>query len=144
MERLHLIGHPLNFYTFHLYIKCILHISFILVLLYWLYSNDLFLVFYKKLTKPPKSPLRLVNLNNTCPIRFTAAAGTNLAGTFTYFIITIFLLVPGLTYNSSYYTSYLRSLARSHFMHCPIFFTAAFLVQALSLARCGWSFVKTS
>jgi len=82
MQRLHLIGHPLNFVTFHLYIKCILHISFILVLLYWLYSNDLVLVFYKKLIKPPKSPLRLVNLNNTCPIRVTAASGTNLAGTF--------------------------------------------------------------
>lgn len=39
-------------------------------------------LFIKNITQPPRSPLHLVNVNNTCSIRVTAAAGTNLAGTF--------------------------------------------------------------
>jgi len=50
------------------------------------------LVFYLEPKQPPKSPLRLVNMNNTSPIRVTAAAGTNLAGTFSKFTIIIFNL----------------------------------------------------
>ena len=37
-------------------------------------------VFDLKLTSPPTYPLRPVNTNNTSPLRFTAAAGTKLAG----------------------------------------------------------------
>ena len=35
-----------------------------------------------KLTKPPTNPLRPVMMSNASPLRFTAAAGTKLAGTY--------------------------------------------------------------
>jgi hypothetical protein len=38
-------------------------------------------------------------MNNTCPTRVTAAAGTNLAGTFPFFTIIIFKKDPELTDN---------------------------------------------
>ena len=37
---------------------------------------------FNQYLEQPKSSLRPVNLNNTCPLRITAAAGTKLAGTF--------------------------------------------------------------
>ncbi len=36
--------------------------------------------FHARHTRPPTRPLRPMNPNNACPLRFTAAAGTELAG----------------------------------------------------------------
>jgi len=65
-------------------------------------------------------------MNNTCPIRVTAAAGTNLAGTFLLFTIIIFKRNTELSVDffSPTFLLYGGLLDRT-FMHCPRFFTAA-------------------
>lgn len=40
-----------------------------------------YLKFKKKHFSSPTYPLRPIRMNNACPLRFTAAAGTKLAGT---------------------------------------------------------------
>jgi hypothetical protein len=47
-------------------------------------------ILLKKITLPPYSALSLVPINNTCSIRFTAAAGTNLARAYLLFNFIIF------------------------------------------------------
>ena len=84
-----------------------------------------------RLTNPPTRALRPVIPNNACPLRITAAAGTELAGAYSQGTVSNFhysqKLVSSL--RKGFYTpkSFIThaALLDQAFAHCPIFPTAA-------------------
>ena len=84
-------------------------------------------------------------MNNTCPIRVTAAAGTNLAGTFTSYTLIIFLEGPefSIDFSSPIVMLHGALLDHTYYALSKILYCSR-LVQALFLARCGCTFVKIS
>ena len=85
--------------------------------------------FHRRLNVPPAHPLNLINPDNACTLRITAAAGTELAGAYS-----------NATCNRSYNSHFIRvqkrfttrraSIPHAVWLdqasaHCPIFLTAA-------------------
>ncbi len=81
--------------------------------------------------QPPTRSLRPVNPNNACPLRITAAAGTELAGASSdgtvklrsYYYLNISFHLTEL-YNPRAFITH-AALLRQGFPHCAIFLTAA-------------------
>ena len=71
----------------------------------------------------PTCSLRPVNLNNACPSRLTAAAGTKLAGTYSWSFVIIFAPKKSFTTKIAFITHAI-SLDQA-FAHCLRFLTAA-------------------
>ena len=67
-------------------------------------------------------------MNNTCPPRFTAAAGTKLAGTSYLRYCHYHLLRKNFTIK---YLHHSHNIAGSSKAHCPKFLTAAYIVRAV-------------
>ncbi len=94
--------------------------------------------FHIRLARPPTRPLRPVIPNNARPLRITAAAGTELAGAYSYSTVklqasyscTTSSHTKGLYTPKSFITH--AALLGQAFAHCPIFPTAA---SRRSLAR---------
>src|SRR5678816_4415396 len=87
--------------------------------------------FHTKLRKPPARALRPVIPNNACTLRFTAAAGTELAGASSAGTVNprpysnpgVSSLLTGLYDPKAFITH--AALLRQGFPHCAIFPTAA-------------------
>lgn len=72
---------------------------------------------------PPTCALRPIILNNACPSRITAAAGTKLAGTWTLYTVNVYIKCIG-------FTTYVAVIPKAISLdqacaHCPRFPTAA-------------------
>ncbi len=73
-------GVPPDIYAFHRYTRNSTSLSHPLACQYEKHIPGKAEGFHFSLNKPPTRPLRPVIPNNACPLRITAAAGTELAG----------------------------------------------------------------
>ena len=85
--------------------------------------------FHHWLKIPPANPLNLINPDNACTLRITAAAGTELAGAYSYNTVKlvhvpVFLLVKKQFTTRRAVVLHAAWLHQS-FLHCAIFLTAA-------------------
>ena len=85
--------------------------------------------FHHWLKIPPANPLNLINPDNACTLRITAAAGTELAGAYSYNTVKLvhvprFLLVKKQFTTRRAVILHAAWLHQS-FLHCAIFLTAA-------------------
>ena len=85
--------------------------------------------FHHWLKIPPANPLNLINPDNACTLRITAAAGTELAGAYSYNTVKLvhvprFLLVKKQFTTRRAFILHAAWLHQS-FLHCAIFLTAA-------------------
>ena len=85
--------------------------------------------FHHWLKIPPANPLNLINPDNACTLRITAAAGTELAGAYSYNTVKLvhvprFLLVKKQFTTHRAFILHAAWLHQS-FLHCAIFLTAA-------------------
>jgi hypothetical protein len=73
-----------NIYAFHRYTINSAHLYFTQVYQFQWHCNRWATVFHHWLNKPPAHPLNPINPDNACTLRITAAAGTELAGAYSY------------------------------------------------------------
>ena len=85
--------------------------------------------FHHWLKIPPANPLNLINPDNACTLRITAAAGTELAGAYSYNTVKLVHVPTFLLVKKQFTThrAFILHAAWLHqsFLHCAIFLTAA-------------------
>ena len=85
--------------------------------------------FHHWLNIPPADPLNLINPDNACTLRITAAAGTELAGAYSYNTVKL-VHVPMFLLVKKQFTTHRAVVLHAawlhqSFLHCAIFLTAA-------------------
>ena len=85
--------------------------------------------FHHWLTSPPTDPLNPINPDNACTLRITAAAGTELAGAYSYSTFSQ-IHVSGFIPIQKKFTTHRAVVLHAGWLdqaltHCPIFLTAA-------------------
>jgi hypothetical protein len=95
---------------------------------------------------PPTDALRPVKLNNACPPRITAAAGTRFAGTFIQVLSCSSLMIEvydvAFTFTHNHMAMVLHvTLLDQACAHCPIFPTAAFQRSLGRVSVPVWLFI---
>ena len=85
--------------------------------------------FHHWLNIPPADPLNLINPDNACTLRITAAAGTELAGAYSYntvkpvHVLGFLLVEKQFTTHRAFFLH--AAWLHQSFLHCAIFLTAA-------------------
>jgi hypothetical protein len=128
----------------HLHWKFSKPVSYSRLFFFFNFTKLSFVFFWKILNIPPTHPLRPLNMNNACPYRISAAAGTALARTSSPKIRHYPFCRKSFTTKLAFLTH--SVLLDQAFAHCPKFPTAASYngAWAVSQSQCGCTSVKTS
>ena len=131
---------PLMLAKFYFYIKHSINPNLTQDLIFFIPKVKLYFLIKKRL-KQPTHPLSPLIMNNSCPYRISAAAGTAFARTSFFFYCHYLQKRKGFTTSWAFITHLI--LLDQAVAHCPIFPTAASYLRAwaVSQSQCGCTFI---